>query len=275
MLDPKLLRSDLPGVAAALARRGFVLDVEGFAALEEQRKSVQIEADRLRAERNANAKAVGIAKSKGEDAAGLLQGERGPGGSSCRAWSSGSKPFRRNSPICSWVCPIFCTPASPTGRDESANVEVRRWGEPRRFAFEPKDHVALGEPLGMDFEAAGRISGARFVVMIGHAGQAAPRAGAIHAGPACPRSWLSRSLRALPGSRHGARRYRATAEVRAGSICRARRSGLLPDSHRRSAADQSGARSDSSRRSGCRSNSLRTRRVFVRRRGPRERIRAG
>src|ERR1700691_3247306 len=72
MLDPKLLRSDLTGVAAALARRGVVLDVETFAALEEQRKVVQIEADRLRAERNANAKAVGQAKSKGQDAAALL-----------------------------------------------------------------------------------------------------------------------------------------------------------------------------------------------------------
>ena len=72
MLDPKLLRSDLTGVAAALARRGFVLDVETFAALEEQRKAVQIEADRLRAERNANAKAVGQAKSKGQDAAALM-----------------------------------------------------------------------------------------------------------------------------------------------------------------------------------------------------------
>ena len=72
MLDPKLLRSDLPGVAAALARRGFVLDVETFAALEEQRKAVQMESDRLRAERNANAKAVGHAKSKGQDPAALL-----------------------------------------------------------------------------------------------------------------------------------------------------------------------------------------------------------
>jgi len=72
VLDPKLLRSDLPGVAAALARRGFKLDVDAFAALEEQRKSVQIEADRLRAERNANAKAVGFAKSKGQDVAPLL-----------------------------------------------------------------------------------------------------------------------------------------------------------------------------------------------------------
>ena len=73
MLDPKLLRSDLPGVAAALARRGFVLDVANFAALEEQRKSVQMEVDRLRSERNANAKAVGFAKAKGEDAASLIK----------------------------------------------------------------------------------------------------------------------------------------------------------------------------------------------------------
>ena len=72
MLDPKLLRSDLTSVAALLKRRGFVLDVEAFSALEEQRKAVQIESDRLRAERNANAKAVGHAKSKGQDAAALL-----------------------------------------------------------------------------------------------------------------------------------------------------------------------------------------------------------
>ena len=73
MLDPKLLRTDLPAVAAQLARRGFTLDVAAFAALEEQRKSAQIEADRLRAERNANAKAVGILKAKKEDAAHLLE----------------------------------------------------------------------------------------------------------------------------------------------------------------------------------------------------------
>ena len=76
MLDPKLLRSDLTGVAAALSRRGFTLDVAAFAALEERRKAVQIDADRLRAERNANAKAVGHAKSKGQDAAASAQSRR-------------------------------------------------------------------------------------------------------------------------------------------------------------------------------------------------------
>jgi seryl-tRNA synthetase len=166
VLDPKLLRSDLPGVAAALARRGFTLDVEAFGALEEQRKAVQIEADRLRAERNANAKAVGIAKSKGQEVAGLLAG-----GESLGAQLQGVE--QRLELIQTQVAnlqmglPNILDPSVPDGRDETANVEVRRWGEPRAFDFEPKDHVALGERMGMDFEGAGRISGARFVVMTG------------------------------------------------------------------------------------------------------------
>ncbi|HEY0800047.1 MAG TPA: serine--tRNA ligase [Steroidobacteraceae bacterium] len=166
MLDPKLLRSDLPGVAAALARRGFVLDVADFAALEEQRKSVQVEADRLRAERNANAKSVGFAKAKGHDAASLLAA-----GESLGAELQGVE--KRLDVIQAQITelqmglPNILHASVPDGSDENANVEVRRWGMPREFTFEPKDHVALGERLGMDFEAAGRISGARFVVMTG------------------------------------------------------------------------------------------------------------
>jgi seryl-tRNA synthetase len=166
VLDPKLLRGDLPGVAAALARRGFELDVASFAALEDERKSVQIEADKLRAERNANAKAVGFAKSKGHDAAALLAA-----GESLGAGLAGIE--KRLEVIQSRIAdlqmglPNILHASVPEGRDESANVEVRRWGMPREFAFEPKDHVAVGEPLGLDLEAAGRISGARFVVMTG------------------------------------------------------------------------------------------------------------
>jgi seryl-tRNA synthetase len=166
VLDPKLLRSDLTGVAAALARRGFVLDVGAFASLEEQRKSVQVEADRLRAERNANARAVGIAKSKGEDTTALL--------AAGEALGAGLQSIeKRLELIQSQVAdlqmglPNILHASVPEGSDESANVELRRFGMPREFLFEPKDHVALGEPLGMDFEAAGRISGARFVVMSG------------------------------------------------------------------------------------------------------------
>jgi seryl-tRNA synthetase len=166
VLDPKLLRSDLPGVAAALARRGFVLDVDSFASLEEQRKSMQIEADGLRAERNANAKAVGMAKSKGQDVANLLSV-----GESLGAGLQGVE--KRLAAIQAQITelqmglPNILDDSVPEGRDESANVEVRRFGMPREFTFEPKDHVALGERLGMDFEAAGRISGARFVVLTG------------------------------------------------------------------------------------------------------------
>ena len=166
MLDPKLLRSDLPGVAAALARRGFVLDVETFAALEERRKAVQIEADRLRADRNANAKAVGQAKSKGQDAAALLATGEALG-EQLEGVDQQLEAIQAQVSSLQLGLPNILHSSVPDGQDESANVEVRRWGVPRQFDFTPKDHVALGEPVGMDFEAAGRISGARFVVLTG------------------------------------------------------------------------------------------------------------
>jgi len=166
VLDPKLLRSDLPGVAAALARRGFALDVQTFAALEEQRKAVQIEADRLRAERNAIAKAVGQAKSKGQDAAALLAAGEALGGQ-VQGIDKQLEVIQAQAASLQLELPNIPHASVPDGKDEAANVEVRRWGVPRQFDFTPKDHVALGERIGMDFEAAGRISGARFVVMTG------------------------------------------------------------------------------------------------------------
>jgi seryl-tRNA synthetase len=166
MLDPKLLRSDLTGVAAALARRGVVLDVETFAALEEQRKAAQIEADRLRAERNANAKAVGQAKSKGQDAAALLAASETLR-EQLQAIERQLDAIQAKLSDLQLGLPNILHASVPDGRDETANVEVRRWGAPRQFAFTPKDHVAVGERIGMDFEAAGRISGARFVVLTG------------------------------------------------------------------------------------------------------------
>jgi seryl-tRNA synthetase len=166
VIDPKLLRSDLPGVAAALARRGFVLDVAAFAALEEQRKATQIEADRLRAERNSNAKAVGQAKSKGQDAAALLAAGESLGGHLQRIEKQLEVIQAQVSDL-QLGLPNLLHASVPDGRDETANVEVRRWGVPRQFEFTPQDHVALGERVGMDFEAAGRISGARFVVLTG------------------------------------------------------------------------------------------------------------
>ena len=166
MLDPKLLRTDLPGVATQLARRGFALDVARIASLEERRKQTQIEADRLRAERNANARAVGQAKAKGADAGPLLAlGEEL--GAKLAALEVQLDVIQTELTRVQLELPNLLHASVPEGRDETANVEVRRWGEPKPFSFEPKDHVALGERLGMDFESASQISGARFVVLSG------------------------------------------------------------------------------------------------------------
>ena len=171
MIDPKLLRADLPGVVRNLARRGFVLDEARITALEERRKRAQIDADRVRAERNANAKAVGQAKSKGQDATELLARaealthELTQVDASLEAVQTELDALQLN-------LPNLLNESVPDGHDEGANREVRRWGDPRQFDFKPLDHVALGEGVaGMDFEAAARISGARFVVMRGQVAQ--------------------------------------------------------------------------------------------------------
>ncbi len=167
MIDPKLLRSDPQGVAANLARRGFHLDVAAFTAFEERRKAAQVESDRVRAERNANAKAVGMAKGKGEDASALLARAEEL---TKQLASSDAAVAAVQTEVEAWQLglPNLLHDSVPEGRDETANQEVRRWGEPRKFEFAPKDHVELGEKLGgLDFEAAARISGARFSVMKG------------------------------------------------------------------------------------------------------------
>jgi seryl-tRNA synthetase len=167
VLDSRLLRADASGVAANLARRGFKLDVAAFNALDERRKIAQIESDRVRSERNANAKAVGMAKGKGEDAAPLLKrGEE----LTHELERADADITKIQAELDAWQLglPNLLHASVPEGRDESANQEVRRWGEPRKFDFAPKDHVAIGEALGgLDFEAAAKISGARFSVMRG------------------------------------------------------------------------------------------------------------
>ncbi|MFM2110585.1 MAG: hypothetical protein RLZZ372_1509, partial [Pseudomonadota bacterium] len=167
MLDSKQLRTDTENVARNLARRGFVLDLAAFRSLEERRKQVQIEADRVRAERNANAKAVGMAKGKGEDASALLK--RGEELTQQLA-SAETALTAVQAESDAWLMglPNLLHDSVPEGRDEHANVEVRRHGTPRRFEFTPLDHVDVGAKLGgLDFEAAGRISGSRFAVLRG------------------------------------------------------------------------------------------------------------
>jgi len=167
MLDAKQLRADPAAVAANLARRGFSLDVAAYTQLEEQRKVAQVESDRVRAERNANAKAVGMAKGKGEDASTLLaRAEQ----LTHQLATSDAAIAKVQQELDAWQLglPNTLHASVPEGRDESANVEVRKYGTPRTFDFTPKDHVELGERLGgLDFETAAKISGARFSVMRG------------------------------------------------------------------------------------------------------------
>ena len=167
MLDTKLLRTDPESVAANLARRGFALDVVRFRALEERRKAAQVAADEIRSARNAHAKKVGMARGRGEDITGLVvEGEALAG----RLDSLEQELAAVQSEFDDLVLglPNLLHDSVPDGRDENSNVEVRRWGTPRQFDFTPLDHVAIGEKLALvDFEAAGRISGARFVVLKG------------------------------------------------------------------------------------------------------------
>jgi seryl-tRNA synthetase len=165
VIDAKLLRSDPDTVAKNLARRGFTLDVEALRALDERRKLAQVQNDQLRAERNSHAKAVGMAKGRGEDIAPLIA----KGDELTRNLAAVDKQLTDlQAEVDALVSrlPNLLHESVPEGRDETGNVEVRRVGTPRKFDFEPKDHVALGEALGgLDFEAASKMSGARFVVM--------------------------------------------------------------------------------------------------------------
>ena len=165
MIDLKLLRSDPEAVARNMARRGLTLDVEAWRALEEKRKPFQIEVDRLRSERNANAKAVGMAKGKGSDASELMArgealiAELATAEQALNAVQEEQTQWQMGLP--NWL-----HESVPDGADEKDNVEVRRGGEPRAFDFDVKDHIVIGERLGgLDFEAAARMSGARFTVM--------------------------------------------------------------------------------------------------------------
>jgi seryl-tRNA synthetase len=167
MLDPKYLRADIIEAAERLAARGFTLDVARINGLEEQRKTLQTRTQELQAERNARSKAIGDAKRRGEDVAPLMAqvGELGSELDDCKRKQD---EVLAELEALALAIPNLPHDSVPAGKDESDNVEVRRWGAPRQFEFEPKDHVALGEGVkGIDFATATKISGSRFVVMQG------------------------------------------------------------------------------------------------------------
>jgi seryl-tRNA synthetase len=167
MIDPKLLRTSLDEVTRQLGRRGYRLDTQALAALEEKRKKAQVIAQQFQSERNAMSKAIGAAKSKGEDTSRLMQ-EVAQIGAAQKQSETELEQIQNDINEIALGIPNIPHASVPDGKDENANQEVRRWGEPKKFDFTPKDHVDLGAALDMmDFDTAAKIAGARFVVMSG------------------------------------------------------------------------------------------------------------
>lgn len=166
MLDIQLLRKDLDGVAVRLKARGYTLDVAAFAALEAERKQIQTQTEELQARRNALSKQVGMKKGKGEDASAEIA-EVGGIADTLKASSVRLEEIQTRLSDLLLGVPNLPHESVPVGKDETQNVEVRRWGTPREFDFTPRDHVDLGAALGLDFDAAAKLAGARFSVMKG------------------------------------------------------------------------------------------------------------
>ncbi|MGL4184694.1 MAG: serine--tRNA ligase [Thiotrichaceae bacterium] len=165
MLDPKRLRNDLDEVAAQLARRGFVLDVDNIRALEQRRKTLQVETEQLQNERKVRSKAIGQAKAKGDNIEPLMA-EVAEIGERVKLAEQELASLQAELEAIALGIPNILEASVPDGKDENANVEIRRWGEPTAFDFTPKDHVDLGLPNGwMDFDAGAKLTGSRFVVL--------------------------------------------------------------------------------------------------------------
>lgn len=167
MLDPNMLRNELDAVAEKLARRGFKLDVEVLRQQEERRKVLQVETESLQAERNSRSKQIGAAKARGEDIE-PLRLEVNALGEKLDAAKAELDKLQNEIRDLALSIPNLPDDSVPVGKNENDNIEVSRWGEPRKYDFDVKDHVSLGEMAGgLDFAAAVKLTGARFVVMKG------------------------------------------------------------------------------------------------------------
>ena len=170
MLDIALLRKDLDAVAQRLAARGYALDVDAFRTLEVERKALQVRTESLQAQRNALSKAIGQARKSGEDASALMS-EVNTLADDLAAVSAENDAVQAR--VHDWLLTVPNLPheSVPVGADAGGNVEVRRWSpqgtEPQALGFTPRDHVDVGEPLGLDFASGTKLSGARFAVMRG------------------------------------------------------------------------------------------------------------
>src|SRR5258706_4155724 len=167
MLDIQLIRNDLDAVAARLATRGVTIDVVAFRTLEEQRKKAQVRTQDLQSKRNASSKQIGELKRKAEDCSGLMA-EMASVGNELKSIETELEGIQVKLTDLLLTIPNLPHASVPVGRSADENVEVRRVGEPRKFDFPAKDHVDIGAGLGLlDFDAAAKISGARFTLMKG------------------------------------------------------------------------------------------------------------
>ncbi|BFM99719.1 serine--tRNA ligase [Moraxella sp. K02] len=167
MIDPKLLRTELDTVAEKLAKRGYELDKAFWQQVEEQRKSIQVKTEELQAKKNAGAKQVGLMKRNGENTDALMA-EMATISSDMKQAEDALKALQDKILAAALTIPNLPDDSVPAGKDENDNVEMRRWGEPRQFDFDVKDHSDLGEDLGLlDFEMAAKLTGSRFSVLKG------------------------------------------------------------------------------------------------------------
>ena len=166
MLDIQMLRTQLDVVAARLATRGLQLDTAAFLALEEERKQLQTRTQELQAQRNSLSKQIGMLKGKGEDASAVMA-EVGLLGDELKRCEQSLPLVLEKLNEFLLGLPNLPQESVPVGEDETANVEVRRWGTPGVYDFEVKDHVDLGAALGLDFDTGAKLSGSRFTFMRG------------------------------------------------------------------------------------------------------------
>ena len=157
MLDIQLLRKDLDGVAKRLAARGYTLDVAAFSALEAERRAIQTRTEELQSRRNTLSKQIGAMKGKGEDTTALMA-EVGGIGDEMKASAAQLDDVQARISKLMLDMPNVPHESAPVGKDENDNVEARRWGTPRQFDFEVKDHVDVGTALGLDFETGAKLS---------------------------------------------------------------------------------------------------------------------
>ncbi|WP_374402317.1 serine--tRNA ligase [Niveibacterium sp.] len=166
MLDIQLLRTQLDTVAQRLAVRGVTFDTASFQAMEDERKQLQTRTQELQAKRNSLSKQIGVLKGKGEDASAVMAEVAGLG-DELKANEAALAALQGRLNDFLMRIPNLPHESVPVGKDETENVEVRRWGTPAQFDFDVRDHVDVGERLGLDFDTAAKLSGARFALLKG------------------------------------------------------------------------------------------------------------